>query len=134
MIRKLYFLFLIIIPLSLLSCIDADEIVNNIDQHNAEENYTSPYMGKWVGTYSGDAINGTLILNVSKSGSIEVTRAENGSTGEVYYTGLQGSSGALNPAPSPKGFVFMEVCIPSPEHGIFSIGVAAGLFPRSRLI
>lgn len=105
MIRKLYFLFLIIVPLSLLSCIDADEIVNNIDQHNAEENYTSPYMGKWVGTYSGDAINGTLILNVSKSGSIEVTRAENGSTGEVYYTGLQGSSGALNPAPSPKGFV-----------------------------
>lgn|GEM_PF-2308527 len=52
MVKKLYFLFSIIVPLSLLSCIDADEIVNNIDQHNAEENYTSPY-GKVGGNLFG---------------------------------------------------------------------------------
>lgn len=104
--KNIYSKLLLILLLSVLSCAEAtDEIINNIHQNNAQENYTSPFIGKWVGTYSGDAISGTLILNVSKSGSIEVTRAENGAVGEVYYTSLQGPSGALNPAPSPKGFI-----------------------------
>lgn len=107
MIKNLYFKFLLILSVSLMSCSEAltDEIINTIHENNAQENYTSPFMGKWVGTYSGDAISGTLILNVSKSGSIEVTRAENGAVAEVHYTSIQGASGALNPAPSPKGFV-----------------------------
>lgn len=95
-----YFKFLIIAPLFLLfSC---SEIVDNIDKNRADENYVSPYMGKWVGAYSGE-VSGTLILNVSKSGSVEVTRAA-GDVTEVYYTGFQGSDGALSPSTSPKGF------------------------------
>ncbi|MBB6371851.1 hypothetical protein [Chryseobacterium shigense] len=105
MIKNLYFKFLLTVLLSLFSCTETGDIIDNGYQNNAQENYTSPYMGKWVGTYSGNAIDGTLILNVSKSGSIEVKRGGNGTMDEVYYTSLQGSGGALNPAPSPKGFI-----------------------------
>lgn len=85
MIKNLYFKFLLIVPLSLLSCGETSEMVNDGHQNNVQENnYTSPYMGEWVGTYSGDAVSGTLILKVSKSGSVEVTRTGNGTMREVY--------------------------------------------------
>ncbi|KMQ66084.1 hypothetical protein ACM46_00520 [Chryseobacterium angstadtii] len=105
MIKNQYFKLFILTPLFLLSsCIS--EISDNIERNKAEENYVSPYMGKWVGTFSGDHISGTLILNVSKSGSMEVIRVANNNVDETYYTSLQGAgNGALNPAPSPKGFI-----------------------------
>lgn len=101
MIKNCYFKFLLIVPLLLLS--SCSEIADNIHQNNVQDNYVSPYMGKWMGTYSSNEVSGTLILNVSKSGSVEVTRIADGNE-EVYYTSLQEPGGNLNAAPSPKGF------------------------------
>ncbi|WP_223608766.1 hypothetical protein [Chryseobacterium sp. OSA05B] len=99
MIKNCYFKFLLIVPLLMLSS------CRETEDHNADENYVSPHMGKWVGTYSGD-LNGTLIMNVSKSGSIEVTRTVNNKVEEVYSTSLQpNGSGAISSSVSPKGFV-----------------------------
>src|ERR1700750_2655689 len=99
MIKNCYFKFLLIVPLLLLSS------CRETEDHNPDENYVSPYMGKWVGTYSGE-LNGTLILNVSKSGSMEVTRTVNNNVEEVYSASLQpNESGAINSSVSPKGFV-----------------------------
>ncbi|SIS34909.1 hypothetical protein SAMN05421639_103114 [Chryseobacterium shigense] len=87
--------------LFLASC---SEIVDNIDRKNEQENYVSPYAGKWIGTYTGE-VSGNLILNVSKSGSIEVTRIVNANVEETYYTSLQSAaSAAISPSTSPKGF------------------------------
>jgi len=103
MIKNYYFKFLMIASLFLLS--SCSEIIDNVHQNQEQENYVSPYMGKWVGTYSGE-VSGTLIMNVTKSGGMEVTRTVNSNVEEVYYTSLQGAAnGALNPAPSPKGFI-----------------------------
>lgn len=55
-----------IMLISLTSC---DRIIDNYYEQEAQENYTSPYMGKWVGNYTGQG-NGTLIISVAKSGSI----------------------------------------------------------------
>lgn len=99
MIKNCYFKFLLIVPLLLLSS------CRETEDHNPDENYVSPYMGKWVGTYSGE-LNGTLILNVSKSGSMEVTRTVNNNVEEVYSASLQpNESGVINSSVSPKGFV-----------------------------
>jgi len=60
-----------ILSLLILSCsfISCDQIIDNYYEQQAQENYTSPYMGKWVGTYTGQG-NGNLIISVAKSGSI----------------------------------------------------------------
>lgn len=65
-------------------------VLDEIERDKNEENYTSPYMGKWSGSYSGDQ-SGTLILNVTKSGSIEGTKVSQGHQ-ETFYSGLIGSS------------------------------------------
>lgn len=43
---------------SLLSC---SELLENINQRDAENSYTSPYKGAWIGTYSGNE-SGTLLI------------------------------------------------------------------------
>lgn len=53
----------------LIACTSCDRIIDNYYEQQAQENYTSPYMGKWVGNYTGQG-NGTLIISVAKSGSI----------------------------------------------------------------
>lgn len=105
MIKSHYLKLLIITPLLFLS--SCSEIQDNLDRKREQENYVSPYMGKWTGTYTGE-ISGTLILNVSKSGSIEVTRIVNSNVEEVYYANLQSAgSAAISPSTSPKGFVLI---------------------------
>lgn len=103
MIKSHYLKLLIITPLLFLS--SCSEIEDNLDRKREQENYVSPYMGKWTGTYTGE-ISGTLILNVSKNGSIEVTRIVDPNVEEVYYANLQSAgSAAISPSTSPKGFV-----------------------------
>lgn len=103
MIKSHYLKLLIITPLLFLS--SCSEIEDNLDRKREQENYVSPYMGKWTGTYTGE-ISGTLILNVSKNGSIEVTRIVDSNVEEVYYANLQSAgSAAISPSTSPKGFV-----------------------------
>lgn len=90
---------LLIFPLLLaFSCEHLDEIERNKQQ----ENITSPYMGKWSGSYSGDQ-SGTLILNVGKSGTIEGIKTSQGQQ-ETFYSALIGSS-INSAATSASGFI-----------------------------
>jgi hypothetical protein len=100
---KINFRFILtgFVILSLISC---ENILDDAQRKKEQENYTTPFMGKWSGNYTGEQ-NGTLFLNVSKSGSIEVTRSSGGSQ-EVFYTSLLGGgSGSINnTSPSSSGF------------------------------
>lgn len=100
--RKQYKYLTFVLLFSFTSC---NHIIDEIDRDREEENYTTPYMGKWQGSYTGDE-NGTLTLNVSKSGSIEVIRTS-GSFQETFYTSLAGGgSGAISTSSgSPSGFI-----------------------------
>lgn len=74
-----------ILSLLTLSCafISCDQITDNYYEHQAQENYTSPYMGKWVGSYTGQG-SGNITLSVSKSGNITGTYGQN-NDGLVSY-------------------------------------------------
>lgn len=87
---------------SLLSVFSCQHVLDEIERDKNEENYTSPYMGKWSGSYSGDQ-SGTLILNVTKSGSIEGTKVSQGHQ-ETFYSGLIGSS-INSTSTSSSGFI-----------------------------
>jgi len=53
----------------LLTFTSCDQISDNYWEKKEQENHTSPFMGKWVGTYSGAQV-GTLTIEISKSGNI----------------------------------------------------------------
>ncbi|MCD9853487.1 hypothetical protein LUD75_02130 [Epilithonimonas sp. JDS] len=67
-----------ILSLLIMFCafISCDRITDNYYEHQAQENYTSPYMGKWVGSYTGQG-SGNITLSVSKSGNITGTYGQN---------------------------------------------------------
>jgi len=77
------FLLLFLISGVLFSC---EDILENKRLKEEQDNQTSPYMGRWVGTYTGSE-NGNLVLDIKKSGSVEVIRTIN-NTQDVYYTNL----------------------------------------------
>ncbi|KPH13145.1 hypothetical protein [Chryseobacterium sp. ERMR1:04] len=95
---RIKYLLLIFPLLMVFSCEHLDEIERNKQQ----ENSTSPYMGKWSGSYSGDQ-SGTLILNVGKSGYIEGIKNSQGQQ-ETFYSALIGSS-INSAATSASGFI-----------------------------
>ena len=74
-----------IVLISLASC---DRIIDNYYEQQAQENHTSPYMGKWVGNYTGNEA-GTLIITVSKGGEIMGNYGQNneGLASYVYDDG-----------------------------------------------
>ena len=78
---------LVILLFNLISC---ESVLDEIHKDEAEQNYVSPFRGKYIGNYSGD-LNGSLTVNVSDKGSVEVIRSTLNSQ-EVYYTGLINSS------------------------------------------
>ncbi len=93
------FLLLFLISGVIFSC---EEILENNRLKEEQENQISPYMGRWVGTYTGSE-NGNLVLDIKKSGSVEVIRTIN-NTQDVYYTNVYG--GVIYNTPSPNsGFV-----------------------------
>ena len=67
--KKLFYsIFLLMI---LFSC---ERMIDNYWKEQERKNYTSPYMGTWTGTYTGDE-RGTFTLEVGKSGYMKrVTR------------------------------------------------------------
>lgn len=75
------------ISLLFITLVSCEQILEERRYQNAQENYTSPYMGKWIGNYSGEG-NGTLVLNVKKSGSIEVIRTDSQNQQESYFTNV----------------------------------------------
>jgi len=98
MIKTIKILSLLLTLGFLLSC---DEIERNREQ----DNYVTPYKGKWVGTYTGDQ-SGTLVLTVGEKGGVEGVKTSMGFQ-ETFYTAMQGGgSGALSVmSPSPSGFL-----------------------------
>lgn len=95
---RIKYLLLIFPLLSVFSC---EHVLDEMERNKNEKNYTSPYMGKWSGTYTGDE-SGTLVLNVKKGGSIEGVKTSQGQQ-ETFYSELIGSS--INSMPiSNSGF------------------------------
>lgn len=78
---------------------------DEIERNREQDNYVTPYKGKWVGTYTGDQ-SGTLVLNVGEKGGVEGTRTSM-EFQENFYTSMNGGgSGALSTmSPSPSGFI-----------------------------
>lgn len=92
---------MIVSLVTLQSCTD---IVDQIYENKQEQNTFSPYQGKYIGTYTGNA-NGDLIINVSEKGTIEITRITLTSS-ETYITGfINASFNTTNRAPS--GFMLI---------------------------
>ena len=58
--------FLIIFSFIFISC---EQVIDNYWENKERENYTSPYIGIWIGTYSGNE-NGIIKIEVLKSGTI----------------------------------------------------------------
>lgn len=87
--------------IGLLFISSCSNIIDDAYLKSAQNDYISPYMGKWVGNYMGDG-NGSLVLIMNKSGVVEVTRISNNGVQEVFYSNLLGGgSGSLNPSTSP---------------------------------
>lgn len=85
--------------LSMQSC---EHILDQAEEKRAQENFTSEFMGKWTGSYSGD-INGSLTVIVAKNAGAEVIRSTSGNP-DSYYTNLVMSSFNTG-TKSPQGFV-----------------------------
>lgn len=72
----------------LLAITSCDRILDNYWKQKEEENHTSPFMGRWIGTYNG-AKAGTLTIEVFKSGNItgSLGRTETDLASYVYDDG-----------------------------------------------
>ncbi|WP_157761339.1 hypothetical protein [Chryseobacterium camelliae] len=79
--------------------ISCDQIIDNMRLKEEQQAQTSAYMGRWSGSYSGDE-SGTLVLDIKKSGSVEVIRSSNG-VEDRYYTEIF-SGASLHVASSPN--------------------------------
>jgi hypothetical protein len=90
-------LFSSVLILGVLS--SCESVLDDIRLKEEQQDQTSVYMGRWVGSYSGTE-NGNLILDIKKSGSVEVTRSV-GITQDIYYTNLYGGK-SLQVTPSPN--------------------------------
>jgi len=89
-----------IILFSLFSC---SELLENIDQRDAENSYNSPYKGVWVGTYSGDE-NGNLTIEVAKNGYTSVSRTTINGIENSFLSGMVRDDGALQSVSLASGF------------------------------
>jgi hypothetical protein len=94
MLTKIKFSSVIILAsLMFLSC-------DSMREREAIKNYASPYMGTYVGELSGNTA-GALIINVKKSGSVEVTKTFSGNS-ETFLQGIVFEGGALEKVSSPS--------------------------------
>lgn len=84
--------FFAVILLFLSSC---QRILDEHYDREMEANYTSPYMGRWVGNYGGGE-SGTLTINVAKNGRISGTFGQNS---EILVSSVL-DNGALLPVNS----------------------------------
>ncbi|KUG10980.1 hypothetical protein BEI02_18610 [Elizabethkingia sp. HvH-WGS333] len=73
---------------------------DSMREREAIKNYTSPYMGTYVGELSGN-VTGALIINIKKSGSVEVTKTFSGNS-ETFLQGIVFEGGALEKVSSPN--------------------------------
>ncbi len=97
---------------SLFSC---QQIVDNYWERKAEENYSSPYKGVYIGTYSGSD-QGTLHIEISAKNFVEVKRISTlSAVNETFEGGMIGAS--FNQVQSRiSGFAILGNVIRSPEN------------------
>ncbi|WP_260256897.1 hypothetical protein [Elizabethkingia miricola] len=93
MLIKIKFSPIVLILLMFLSC-------DSMREREAIKNYTSPYMGTYVGGLSGN-VTGTLTINIKKSGSVEITKTVSGNS-ETFLQGIVFEGGALDKVSSPS--------------------------------
>ena len=90
--------FLIIFSFIFISC---EQVIDNYWENKERENYTSPYIGIWIGTYAGNEI-GIIKIEVLKSGTCNVTLSDfNYNIKEIFY-GNVNDYGAFNSVFSQK--------------------------------
>ena len=94
---KMKLLIGILMLLSLVSC---SEILDRQREREQQENYVTPYKGKYIGTINGD-MSGNLTLDISKGGTMEVKRETGGQQVMTYQSLLGGGSGVIS---SPTSF------------------------------
>lgn len=83
---KILLLFVVVSSVSS-SC---EHVLEDVRLKEEQAAQTSPYMGRWIGSYSGSE-NGSLILDIKKSGSVEIIRSGS-ATQDIYYTNVYGGN------------------------------------------
>lgn len=79
-----------------------EHILDDMQLKKEQQAQTSAYMGRWSGSYSGDE-SGTLVLDIKKSGSVEVIRSSNGIEDRYYTEIFSGASLQVSSSPN-SGF------------------------------
>ena len=95
---KVFFLSVLIAGI-FTSC---EEVLDDVRLKEEQAAQTSVYMGRWNGSYTGSE-NGTLVLDIKKSGSVEVIRVINGVEDRYYTTIFGGASLQVTSSPN-SGF------------------------------
>lgn len=104
-----------IILSALFSLFSCQQIVDNYWERKAEENYSSPYKGVYIGTYSGSD-QGTLRIEISAKDFVEVKRMSTlNAVNETFEGGMIGAS--FNQVKSrTSGFTILGNVISSPQN------------------
>ncbi len=96
----------LLILFTLFTLCSCQQIIDNYWERKEEENYTSPFKGKYIGSYNGDEI-GTLVLEVDKKGYVTVTRNTVIGVNETFVSGVIQDIGALQAVKSQSGFTLL---------------------------
>lgn len=104
-----------IILFALFSLFSCQQILDNYWERKAEENYSSPYKGVYIGTYSGSD-QGTLRIEISAKDFVEVKRMSTlNAVNETFEGGMIGAS--FNQVKSrTSGFTILGNVISSPQN------------------
>ena len=96
--------FLILfVTFTLNSC---QQILDNYWERKEEENYTSSFKGKYVGSYNGDE-TGTIVLEVDKKGYVTVARNSSLGVNEIFISGVIQDTGGFQAVKSQSGFTLL---------------------------
>lgn len=96
--------FLILfVTFTLNSC---QQILDNYWERKEEENYTSPFKGKYVGSYNGDE-TGMIVLEVDKMGYVTVTKNSSLGVNEIFISGVIQDTGGFQAVKSQSGFTLL---------------------------
>ena len=103
--------------------VSCERIIEQNRLKNESENYTSPFQGKWSGTYSNNGEVSNFQLTVYKSGNVEVSRPVGNSFDTLY--GIVGESGVLNSVQSASSGFILNGNLQT-KTGVWKQGSASG--------
>lgn len=104
-----------LIVLVFLSMVSCQQMIDNYWEKETQENYVSPYMGIYVGTYDGSD-KGTLRIEISRENTVIVTRISTQyPLSEEFYGGMIEAS--FNQVKSrTSGFTILGNVINNPQN------------------